>query len=182
MKSNKKGSEEFHTALNLLIGSIFFVIVALIVMFLFVGEDIKATFDAGLGDVDKIATRMVFTETCLAYSEELIFDWYTDERNESKLVRLGTIDLNKFNELRISNCVGYSITNVYNYTIKYTKLESGETGIINPFDGDVSDCKESQVRIDKEKVYPVIIYDTGNFYNGKLEMRIQFCYEEETIT
>jgi hypothetical protein len=182
MKPNKKGSEEFHTALNLLIGSIFFVIVALIIMFLFVGEEIKATFDAGLGEVDKIATRTIFTETCLAYSEELVFDWYTDERNESKLVRLGTIDLIKFEESRISDCVGYSITGVYNYTITYTKLESGETDTINPFEEDVSDCKDSQVRIDKEKVYPVIIYDAGNFYNGKLEMRIQFCYEEETIS
>ena len=181
MSSNRKGTEEFATAMHLLLGTILFTVIAIAVIFFFVGEDITAIFTAGTVDVDKIATRIIFSKDCLALEESFDFTiWYgpSDYRRNGTLVRAGIIDTGKFNPAKISSCVGYSLTN-YAYKLTYKDLENGNTGTINPNSMSPLNCsKRGQVLINKTKIYPVLIDAVK--HNGVLTMTLAFCYRNES--
>lgn len=181
---SKKGSEEFHTAINLLIGSIFFIAVAVITMFMFVSNDIEAVFSAGSIDVDKISTRIIFSPSCLAQEETVNHPHVTDpDRSPTTQVHAGVIDLTKFTTARINKCVGYSMTEDYDYNIEYEYIETGATGTINPKNGDVTTCTANgKVFIHKDKIYPVLIDDgSGDYHNGRINISVSFCYLNESI-
>lgn len=182
MIHNKRGSDDFRTVVHILLGTIFFIIIGVVTMFFITGQDIQAVFEAGAIEGDKIATRIIFSRNCLAKDQRFVADWYQsldpETRNESNLVRLGIVDVSKFNAATIESCVGYTITDRYKYI-----LDLGPPwGFIEPdgITGDGSVCPVG-TSIHRKKAYPVIIYDSGTYQNGVLRMDITFCYFNETV-
>ncbi|UCD03848.1 MAG: hypothetical protein JSW73_04890 [Candidatus Woesearchaeota archaeon] len=193
MIRSKKGTDDFRTVVHILIGAIFFIIVAIAVMFFITGQEIKAIFESGAIEGDKIATRIIFSKNCLALSETITADWYlnTDERHESELVRLGIIDYNKWDAAKISadanpkdisniinKCVGYTITDKYKYTLNIGPPEGSFD--VEGIAGDGSVCLVG-ASITRKKLYPVLLYNAGNYENRVLNMTIRFCYLNETV-
>ena len=192
MIRNKKGSDDFRTVVHVLLGTIFFIIIGVATMFFMTGQDIKAIFEAGAVEGDKIATRIIFSQNCLALDETITATWYdaNDERRENKLVRLGIIDQVKWDNAKtgavlpadnpgniIGYCVGYTITDDYKY---FLDLGPEGTITITGLSGDGSVC-DPGTPIIRKKIYPVLIYDAGTYENGVLRMNLRFCYYNETV-
>lgn len=195
LKGKKGESEDFETAAHLLMGTIIFTVISVAVFFFFSSQEIEANFFVANLDADKIATRMIFSESCLAHTESYTFDWYAnddDSRKNPYLVRAGIVELSIFENPanfkdRIRKCVSYEPTSKYNYSINLEDFDTAYDITYSDISkGNPDNCGSNQQSYSTTKpiIYPVLIYnkssDPKGLHNGVIKINISFCYANES--